>query len=382
MTKPSRSDVFDVALGVGVALGLAVITRRVDASERSDHLLDGIGYGCAAVAGLSLSLRRRAPEAGLLAAGAAVGLYSARNYPGGPVFVTPLVGAYFLAGSRPRRRTIPFVVVATSGVLVSGLVGGTGGGSGWIPLMYLGWMAAAVLLGEAARGRRAHFAAVEERHRHLEATREQEARRRVAEERLRIARDVHDVVAHTLSAIALQAGVGARLASSDPARESLAAIRHASKDGLRELRGALDVLRTGEGSPPRHPTPGLADLQHLVRELARAGVKVTTVISGSPRQLPATVETAVYRIVQEALTNVVRHAGTATATVAITYGDGGLEVEVLDDGCGRRVAADSDGYGIDGMRERAVAAGGRFEAGRGIRGGFRVWAQLPNGHDR
>jgi signal transduction histidine kinase len=377
MSRLSRSDALDLALGAGVALALVAITDRIDAVE-GGRPLDGLGYVFVVVAGLSLSLRRWAPTVGVLAAGGAVALYAARNYPGGPVFVVPLVAAFFLASARPRVRAVPAVAAATAAVLVSGLVDGTADGAGWRPLVFVGWVGAAVLLGEAARARQGHLAALEDRARYLEETREQEARRGAAEERLRVAREVHDVVAHTLSGIALQAGVGAKLAEGDPARESLIAIRRDSKEGLRELRAALDLLRGGEDSTLCHPCPALADLGQLLQDMNATGLEPRLVTRGTPQLLPAAVEAAAYRIVQESLTNVVRHAGSPGAVVCVTYGEERLEVEVLDDGDGS-VPAAPDGYGIAGMRERALASGGRFEAGRRPQGGFRVWADFPTG---
>ncbi len=377
MKKLSRFPTFDLALGVAVALAFAVITRRVDASEASDRVLDAVGYGCVIIAGLALSLRRQAPAAGLVVAAVAVALYAARGYPGGPVFVAPLVAAFFLASARPRGRAVPVVVAATATVLLAGVVGG-GGEAGWIPLVYVAWMGAAVLLGEAARARIAHVAAVEERARFLEQTREQEALRRAAEERLRVAREVHDVVAHTLAGIALQSGVGARLAEDDAARDALVTIRRLSKEGLAELRTALGILRGDDAVASREPTRALSDLEGLLDDMAAAGLEVRPVVRGDQRSFAPTVEAAAYRVVQESLTNVARHAGAPQATVCLTYGERGLEVEVIDDGSGPPVAG-ADGYGIAGMRERVLAAGGRFEAGPRPHGGFRVWAEFPTG---
>jgi signal transduction histidine kinase len=251
--------------------------------------------------------------------------------------------------------------------------------SGLIALVYVGWVGVALLLGEAGRGRREYLVGLEERARYLEESREQEARRRVAEERLRIARDVHDVVAHALSSIALQAGVGTRLGAREPrqAQDALARIRRASTDALGELRRVLDLVRAEDGAEPRDPTPTLADLDGLVSNASGNGTEALVLVRGDPRPLPAVLELAAYRIVQESLTNVVRHAGSASATVTLSYCDAGLEVEVLDQGRGVPVAEPPAGHGITGMKERAATVGGRLEAGPGPHGGYRVWAQLP-----
>jgi signal transduction histidine kinase len=213
MSGLTRSDLFDAAVGASVAAGLVVITSQIDVAE-DERGLDAVAYACLVVAGTSLAFRRRLPGGALMMASAAVGVYAARDYAGGPIWVMPLVAVYSLACCWPRRSTVPVVAVALLTVLVPGLVfHRSGGGPGLIALVYVGWAAAALLLGEAARARHEHMAGLDERARYLEESREQEARRRVAEERLRIARDVHDVVAHALASIALQAGVGDRLAA-------------------------------------------------------------------------------------------------------------------------------------------------------------------------
>jgi signal transduction histidine kinase len=375
----TRSDLFDAALGASLAAALLVITRGIDAAE-DERVLDAAGYACLVVAGASMAVRRRLPAVALLLASAAVGVYAARSYPGGPIFVMPLVGVYSVAALRPRRRSLPLVAAAVLTVLLPALVfDRSTEESGLIALVYVGWVAVALLLGEAGRGRREYLVGLEERARYLEESREQEARRRVAEERLRIARDVHDVAAHALASIALQAGVGTRLGAREPqeAQDALARIRSASTDALGELRRVLDLMRGEDGGEPRDPPPTLADLDGLVSNASGNGADVRLQVRGEPRPLPAVLELAAYRIVQESLTNVVRHAASPIATVTLTYGDSGLEVEVLDRGRGVPMADERAGHGITGMQERAAAVGGRLEAGPEPQGGFRVWARLP-----
>jgi signal transduction histidine kinase len=194
MRRLTRSDLFDAAVGASVAAALVVITRGIDAAE-GERLLDAVAYACLVVAGASLAGRRRFPAVGLMLASAAVGVYAARSYPGGPIFVTPFVGVYSVAGIWPRRRSFPLVAVATLSVLVPALVfNQSTDDSGLIALVYVGWVGVALLVGETARTRRKYLVGLEERARYLEESREQEASRRVAEERLRTARDVHDVV--------------------------------------------------------------------------------------------------------------------------------------------------------------------------------------------
>jgi signal transduction histidine kinase len=206
------------------------------------------------------------------------------------------------------------------------------------------------------------------------------ARRRASEERLRIARELHDVLGHNISLINVQAGVALHLMDEQPgqSRSALAAIKQASNDALGELRSVLDALRQVDDEPPRAPTPGLAGLEGLVAKAKATGLLVRTEFQGTPRPLPVAVDLAAYRIVQEALTNVTRHAAGATATVCVTYGERDLTVQVDDDGSGPAAGpTPGGGSGISGMRERAVALGGELEAGPRQEGGFRILARLP-----
>jgi signal transduction histidine kinase len=215
--------------------------------------------------------------------------------------------------------------------------------------------------------------------------REEEARRRASEERLRIARDLHDVLAHNISLINVQAGVALHLMGERPeqARTALSAIKQASKDALTELRSVLDILRGGDEHAPRAPAPTLARLDDLVSQAAAAGLAVRTEIEGEARPVPSGLDGAAFRVLQEALTNVARHAGPATAIVRLSYGERDLTVQVDDDGLGPASqgghATLGSGRGIVGMRERVTALGGELEAGPRPGGGFRVRARLPLG---
>ena len=244
-----------------------------------------------------------------------------------------------------------------------------------------GWLIVVLAVAELIRSRRDTF---RER-----ARAEEEERQRVAgEQRLELAQELHDVLAHHISLINVQAGVALHLIDDEPerARPALTEIKAASREALRELRGALDILRRGVEAP-RAPAPRLTELDQLVATVAASGLAVTLDVSrASPRaserggsvgervdDLPAAVELAAYRIVQEALTNVSRHAAADSATVTVRYGDE-LTIEVVDDGVG---GVPSAGNGITGMRERARALGGDVEAGPAPGGGFRVRARLP-----
>ncbi len=235
-------------------------------------------------------------------------------------------------------------------------------------------IAVAAALGDATRNRRAYVAEVEQRAVDAERTREEEARRRVDEERLHIARELHDVTAHSLSIIAVQSGAAAHVIDSNPAeaRRALEAIRRTSKDALDDLRAMLGVLRSNdESDAPLAPAPGLERLGELSGPMHDAGVDVTFELGDGLDDLPAVVGSSAYRIVQEALTNVIRHAGPCSATVRVWREDGELAIEVLDNGRGPGHADTSAGHGLAGMRERAVALGGSLSAGAAESGGFR-----------
>jgi signal transduction histidine kinase len=238
------------------------------------------------------------------------------------------------------------------------------------------WLLVIGTVAEIVRTRR-------ERRAELAHVQVQEARRRASEERLLIARELHDVLAHNISLINVQAGVALHLLDERPdqARPALTAIKDASKEALGELRSVLDVLRRSEDgvSAPRAPTAGLRDMPGLVERTRTAGLEVTLDVSGEARPVPAGVDLAAFRIVQEALTNVVRHAGTGSARVRLDYGDNDqLTVQVDDDGAGApSPVAVGPGRGIAGMRERVQALGGSFEAGPRPGRGFRVRARFP-----
>jgi signal transduction histidine kinase len=297
-----------------------------------------------------------------------------------------VIAVYTLAQVEGRRRSVLLALLAGVALaLTRGL------------LQYRGWSdartavepavaLAALFLGWAVSSRRAYIAEIEARAAQAERTREEEARRQVDAERMRIARELHDVLAHGIATISVQAGVAAHVLHERPehAAEALRTIKATSKEALRELRGILGVLRDADEIEPREPTPGLSQLDRLVDVTSQAGVPTQVTISGHRRPLPATVDLAAYRIVQESLTNVLRHAGGASALVAISYADDAMTISVDDDGGGRTgMLASTNGYGkapghgILGMRERAHALGGELQAGPRPGGGFRVSARLP-----
>ena len=232
-------------------------------------------------------------------------------------------------------------------------------------------------------------AAIEERARRAEHTREEEALRRVAEERMRIARELHDIVGHHIALINVQAGVASHVLDTQPeqARLALAHVREAGRSALAELSATVAVLRQGdESDAPHEPVPGLGRLPALLETFDRAGLRVSRQDEGEPRNLPTTVDLTAYRVVQESLTNVRKHAGTSAARLRLAYRRDELHIEVEDDGPGPGAVpvggtggstVGGTGHGLIGMRERAASVGGSFRAGPGPAGGFRVSVDLP-----
>jgi signal transduction histidine kinase len=342
-----------------------------------DRSLDAVGYGTLALAGGSLSLARRKPWITVCAVTAALAVYIGRTYAGGPIFATGWI-AFFSLGYHVRRRDAVVAAATLSGILV--VVGAVAGRSEpLLHLMFLGWSAAAVFLGDALRSRRQYLAELEERHRNLERTREEETRRGIAEERLRIAQDLHDTVAHAMATINVQAGAAAHVVDRRPesAREALTVIQRASGDVLDELSALLNLLRDPVAPGERAPTPGLERVPDLVATTEQAGLAIELTVTGPVDAVSPALSTAAFRIVQESLTNVVRHSGSVRAGVRIDVADGRLAVEVVDEGTVTAGGNNGTGRGIQGMRERAEATGGELHAGARPEGGFRVRATWP-----
>ncbi len=326
-------------------------------------------------AGAVLAWRRRYPLAVLGISTAAVVAFSLLGYVNGVALLLPAVAMGTVATFLPIRQSAAWAVAVTVVLMAATAAHNPFGPTGGTFIIIPADIAVALFAGIAVGNRRDFVAAQRERA-------EREARRQVDEERLRIARELHDVVAHTMATINVQASAATQLLRDRPeqAAESLAAIRAASKDGLRELRAILSVLRhADEAADPTRPAPGLARLDALAAGVRAAGLPVTVTVTGRPRELPAVTDLAAFRIIQEALTNAVRHAGPATAAVTVAYGAGDLDIEITDTGRG---SPDGDrtngaGHGLRGMRERAAAAGGTIEIGPAPPGGFRVAARLP-----
>ncbi|MEV8404913.1 histidine kinase [Streptomyces niveus] len=348
-------------------------------------------YVIAVVSCAVLPLRHRAPLAALAATTASGVLVAPLGLLLSPLIVAPaLITAYSYALTARTERRAAGAVLGTSVVL---LVASTPlfGGVSWQDASRMGSVAAfplmAGVLGHSVRNRRAYLAAVEERARRAEESRDGEARRRVAEERVRIARELHDLVAHQITLANAQATVAAHLFDIRPeqTRKSLHELVETTGHALDELRSTVGLLRqSGDTAGPAEPAPGLSRLPALLASFRGAGLEVSVEQEGTARPLAPGVDLTAYRIVQEALTNVTKHAATGTARVHLAWNRDRVTITVADDGEGATgrpgavaVPGRSAGYGLIGMRERATAAGGQLSAGRRPEGGFLVSAELP-----
>jgi signal transduction histidine kinase len=340
--------------------------------------LDALGYVLLVASALVLVAHRRAPAAVLVVVTACVSAYQLRGYP--DVAALPVLVAVF-AAVRAGHRVLTIALTGTAllvSTLVSGPVGDEPTGD-FLERRFLiiGWVVAAAVMAEVFRQRDAYVREVEERAAEAERTREETARRRASDERLRIARELHDSLTHSISVIKVQAGVAIHLARKrgEEVPDALVAIKEASRDATRELRATLEVLR--EGPADDTSGTGLDHLEDLLQRARTAGAPATVTISGNQRPLPPAVDRAAYRIIQEALTNVGRHAGPASASVRLDYNPGELTVQIDDDGHATTDAPPVPGTGLIGMRERVTALGGRLRAQPRSEGGFTVRAELP-----
>src|SRR5215211_7538103 len=384
---PASAWVFDSALAlVAASFPMAFFASMPVPSGVPVGIL-AVGYALVLLHTLPLAARRRFPGTVLgisVASGLAI---AALGLPPIVLGLAILVAVYSVAAYGDRWVSLAGLAAAAVGSAAVQLTPGrfqapTVVSNGLI-------IGAAWLLGHFVGVRRRYITRLEERTAELERTRAEQARRAVAEERLRLARELHDVVAHSISVIAVQSGVGAHVAKTQPeeAAKALAAIEATSRAALTELRRLLGVLRQeDEPQGDLAPVPGLADLDGLLAEVAKAGLAVRLQVEGRPAHLPAGVDLSAYRIVQEALTNVVKHAGPARAQVAIRYRDHEVRVEVTDDGRGAAAPTGDGrarvGHGLIGMRERVSVFGGDLEVGPRPGGGFRVAARLPFAADR
>ncbi len=378
---PARSKAFDVtwaAILTVLSVGALWVKPRGMTDLRD---VDVLGVALALVSSVPLVWRRQHPSAVLGLVGipsVALEVLDYANAGGACV----LVGLYTVAATADRRRSLQ-ALGATAGAVLVVLA------AGWRDLTVIDVIAnyvvfvTAWILGDNVRTRRHYVAELEDKAVRLEVEREAQARRAVVEERTRIARELHDVVAHSVSVMTVQAGAARRVldrAGADPeVREAVASVEATGREALTELRRAVGVLREDGASPDLGPQPGVADLPALVTRAREAGLSVELAMEGEPRALPSGVDLSAYRIAQEALTNAFKHAGPAHAVVRVCYGADALEVQVIDDGRGAAATPvpDGGGNGLVGMRERVALFGGDLRAGPRLGGGYEVKARLP-----
>jgi signal transduction histidine kinase len=360
----------DVARAVGVA-ALVVVGVRLASPDPG-----AAAYVLPLIAAGALVARRRAPVAVLIVTTACVTGYQLLGFPGAVPAVPSLVAIYTAVSARHRLIT---TLITLAALILTALVLSADQPARAVledRFLLAGWLVASGVMGEVARQRHAYVDAVERRAADAERSREETARRRAGEERLRIARELHDSLTHSISVIKVQTDVAIHLARKrgQDVPDALVAIQEASHDASRELRATLDVLRENGVEPPASRLDRLPD---LVARVHASGLPVTLTVTGEQRALPADIEGAVYRIVQEALTNVTRHAGPAAATVKVEYGPQALTVQVDDDGQATPDAVPAPGGGLTGMRERVAALDGRLRVEPRREGGFTVRAELP-----
>ncbi|GAB2955531.1 histidine kinase [Streptomyces pseudoechinosporeus] len=341
---------------------------------------DALGWTLLLGAHVPLIWRRRYPMTVMLAVVACIAPYHALDYTHSAPVPATLLALYTVAVTGSARRTL---LVGTVLIGMTFTVNAVTNPDGLGEIIRIaGWLVSVLLLGGYIRVHRQYLASALERAERAERTREEEARRRVAEERLRIARDLHDLLAHSITLIGVQTSVAAHVLTADPDRLDREAVAKALDDisdtcrtARGELRTTLEVLRAAEHGDGRGPLPGLDGIAHLAETARTAGARVESTVRAD--HAPPAVGAAAYRIVQEALTNSVRHGGPGlTIQVNVYEKDGALHVSVTDDGTGP-TAGGTPGFGLVGMRERARSVGGTLDAGPGAARGFEVTAVLP-----
>ncbi|MGN9758951.1 sensor histidine kinase [Streptomyces sp. SD31] len=382
LTAPHRTR-NDALLAVAWAAVATVMALLGDQGMRPDAL----GWILLLAAHVPLVWRRHRPLPALLVVMVCITPYHAlENNHAAPILAT-LVVLYTVAATGTVRRTL----LTGAGVLgVTLLLNALTNPDGTMEILRIsGWVVAFLFCGIDVRYYRQYVASIVERAERAERTREEEARRRVAEERLRIARDLHDLLAHSITLIGVQTSVAAHVLAADPERldrrtiaKALDDIADTCRTARGEVRTTLELLREqGVAGEARGPLPGLDGVADLVETARLAGARVESAVR--VRQAPPAVGAAAYRIVQEALTNVVRHAGPDPAVRVELYEEqGALRVSVTDDGACPAATPHHPGYGLVGMRERARSVGGTLDAGPGDEGGFQVRAVLPIGNER
>ena len=365
----------DVGLAATV-LGVTLVWIAAQSPLTGGGLAGFDAFAAALVVAASVPLvwRRRAPLAVLLIVAAATVIYALMDYRA--ELVVPLsVSAYSASVRVERRPPIAAVLIVTTAATLVMVLNAPEGISSWVEgLVGVGTLAGIpILLGRVVANRR----------RWTERDRAEVARDAVAAERSRIARELHDVVTHAMGVMVVQAGAGRRVLDRDRAAAvgAFQRIEDTGRTGLAEMRRLLGVLRTEADAAELLPQPGLERLEELLETVRGAGLLVKVMVEGTPRALPPGADLTAYRVVQEALTNTLRHAGAARARVLLRYVDGALEIEVADDGRGPPAEGTHSGRGLVGMRERLLLFGGSLETNGRVGGGFVVRARVPSAED-
>ena len=381
--RPLVADALLAVLFVGIAICIGIVATP-DPSRRS---MDLLGWGLLIAANAAIAWRRVSPvHIAWFVTSMTLPFWVLDYAADDALGMSLLVAIYSLAAhvNRPRSAYHGGAIVGVALlVVVVGVL---------VPHESLPWyaipangvlFATAWILGDNLSTRRAYLRELEEKAAGNQARQELEARQAVADERSRIARELHDVVAHSMSVMVVQAGAARRMIDHDTAKasEALGSIESTGRESLTEMRRILGVLRSDDDNAELAPAPSLEDFSRLIQQCDEAGLPVDLIVNGDARKLPASLELSVYRIVQESLTNSLKHAGTAQATVRLHYHDDALEVEIADNGRGAAadLGADGAGQGLLGMRERVEAFGGTLRTGPRPGGGFTVLAHLPVG---
>jgi signal transduction histidine kinase len=388
--KPRTFDRLLVGFLLFSGLINAILDLRFGERELRFPLRAPTGLAIPFLVGLALLLvqvvpllwRRSRPSLVLLLVAAAFGARVLLGFNPGIAGFGLIVAMYSVAAYEVGARREFFLIVAGlgfgAGFVVFAVTGNPRSFAITVPSLFF---VAAWLIGDYLRTRRAYIAQLEERTSRLERERDQDRRLAADEERTRIARELHDVVAHDVSVIAIQAGAARAVQGTKPeaAAQALGLIETTARETLIELNRLLGVLRSGNGATPdRNPQPGIGQLAGLVEGLRAAGLEVDARVDGKPRPLPPAVDLSAYRILQEATTNVLKHARARRVDIRVHYTETMLALDVRDDGPGDGTdAATSSGHGLIGMRERVALFGGKLVAGRNRAGGFSVHARLP-----
>ena len=380
-------DPHPAVIDVLIVVCLAFVAVITEVAAHPDYRRgNALSITLALVAVVALLWRRTHPVAVVTVAFGVMAVHSLASFPGGGPFFASIFALYSVAayGSPRAARTSLALVIAVQplAMLTSRDPNFDTWGDAVVGVLIF---TAVWVWGDSRRLRRLQVEMIEERAVRAERERDEQARIAVTEERSRIAREMHDIVAHSVSVMVVQAGAARRLVDRDPAAaaEAAALVEATGREALREMRRVVGVLRSGTGAEPPdrsaalEPQPALSDIPALIDGYREAGLDVRLRVDGEPSWARSGVDLAAYRIVQEALTNTIKHAGPARAEVRLAFERDALTVVVADDGRGPGFEPGRDGHGLVGMRERVAVYGGELEAGPQAEGGYRLRAKLP-----